>query len=81
MAESKSWEYHHSCPLCDVQFIGFTDADMIEHLVSEHPEHAKRLASVLGLNKKYVTCDNCGKGYVTYMGECPWCSHGDPPYE
>lgn len=67
-------EYHDSCPMCGVRFIGATDADVVEHIIEYHPNATDRIAEVLGLGKReFVECDECGREYTTYQGDCPWC--------
>lgn len=80
--ESLDSEYHHKrCPVCQQRFLGFTDADMIKHFVEEHEDYGKVVARKLGMTEKKVeTCDDCGREYVTFMGDCPWCRHDGPPY-
>jgi len=76
-------DYHHErCPVCNQQFLGFTDADMIEHFIENHPDYGKAVATKIGIpEKKRKTCGSCGREYVTHMGECPWCYHRGPPYK
>lgn len=67
--------YHHErCPVCQQQFLGFTDADMIEHFIEEHPEYGCAVATKLGFPKEdRKRCGSCGREYLTVQGECPWC--------
>lgn len=77
-----SKHHHERCPVCGQRFLGFTDADMIEHFVAEHEGYGRVVARKLGMpEKKTVTCDDCDREYVTYMGDCPWCDHDGPPYK
>lgn len=75
-------DYHHDrCRVCGQRFLGCTDADMVKHIIEEHPEHGDAVGQAIGMpKKKRKTCDSCGKEYVTMMGECPWCYHRGPPY-
>lgn len=67
-------EHHESCPLCEQRFLGFTDADMLEHLLDEHPDRAQEFRDELGLpTTQTVTCPECWNRYTTHMGGCPWC--------
>lgn len=67
-------EYHDVCPVCDVQFIGATSADVVEHIIEEHPDIRDHLASMLGIPEINVEeCEECEREFVTYRGSCPWC--------
>jgi predicted DCC family thiol-disulfide oxidoreductase YuxK len=74
--------YHGQCPLCDVNLLGFTDADMVQHFVDEHPDHGYQLGRKLSIDpNKMKRCNDCKKEYVNLMGECPFCYHQGPPYK
>lgn len=72
-------DHHHDrCPICGQQFIGYTDADMVVHIAENHEDRFEEYFSPRTDDK---TCDNCGREYVTHMGECPFCHHDGPPYK
>lgn len=74
--------YYDECPICEARFIGATAADMVEHFVDEHPTFGSNLTEKLGIStKERLICNDCGREYVSYQGQCPWCRNGGPPYK
>jgi len=66
--------HHDSCQMCGATFIGYTDADLLEHYKDEHNNLAEQIADRLSLDDtETVECDTCGKSFTTYRGECPFC--------
>lgn len=71
--------HHERCPICEQQLLGFTDADMILHIVEDHEADLDEHISFP--EKETIECDNCGRQYTTHLGECPFCRNGGEPYK